>query len=92
MTAMLLVVTASLFAAPAARDLPFAQGWELRGDAARVAEDGRDAIAIGTGWACRRDVQLADGTIELDVKVTRRREGLGRGGAPPCPRDRKSVV
>jgi len=66
-------LSASLLAAPAAPDLPFAQGWELHGDAARVTEDGRDALAIGTGWAYRRDVQLADGTIEMDVKVTRRR-------------------
>ena len=55
------------------RDLPFASGWELRGDAQRVTEDGREALAAGTGGAVRRDVTLADGTIEMDIKVTRRR-------------------
>jgi hypothetical protein len=67
------LLSSPLGAAPAARDLPFAEGWELSGDAARVTEDGRSALALGTGAALRRDVRLVDGTIEMDVKVTRRR-------------------
>jgi hypothetical protein len=61
------------FGATAARDLPFALGWDLRGDAKRVTEDGREALAAGTGGAVCRDPTLADGTLEMDVKVTRRR-------------------
>lgn len=57
----------------APRDLPFSQGWELKGDVAVGSHDGREALAAGTGWAYRRDVDLRDGTIELDVKVTGRR-------------------
>lgn len=70
---MHMLVLAAALALPAARELPLGEGWELRGDAAVKQEDGREALAVGRGWAFRRDVQLEDGTIEMDVKVTRRR-------------------
>ena len=73
-----LLVAALPAAAPAPagaapRELAFSQGWELKGDAALGSQDGREALAVGTGWAYRRDLQLRDGTVELDVKVTGRR-------------------
>lgn len=75
---LLCLLVAALAAAPAPsgaapRELAFAQGWELKGDAAFLSQDGREALAVGTGWAYRRDLQLRDGTVELDVKVTGRR-------------------
>ncbi|HEY6549148.1 MAG TPA: hypothetical protein VI589_14625 [Vicinamibacteria bacterium] len=73
-----LLLAAAQAAAPAPsggapRDLPFSQGWELKGDAAVGSHDGRETLSAGTGWAYRRDVQLRDGTVELDLKVTARR-------------------
>jgi hypothetical protein len=64
-----------LVAAPAAgADLPFSSGWELSPKGVRPERvDGRDALAFETGMAARRDVSLLDGTIEMDVQVTRRR-------------------
>lgn len=69
--ALLAATPAPAGAAP--RELPFSGGWELKGDAAVGSQDGREALAIGTGWAYRRDLQLRDGTLELDLKVTGRR-------------------
>jgi hypothetical protein len=72
--AALLLLAAGPSGPTAARDLPFDQpGWELAGDAAVETVDGRATLRIDTGWAYRRDVRLEDGTIELDVQVTRRR-------------------
>jgi len=48
--------------------------WELTAGGARIERiDGREAVAVESGVAYRRDVQLQDGTIELEVQVTRRR-------------------
>jgi hypothetical protein len=65
----------ALVAPGEALDLPVTDGgWALEGPSVKVAkEDGRDAIAIETGVAYRRDVRLGDGTVEFDVKLTRRR-------------------
>jgi hypothetical protein len=69
-----LAILALLAAAAPERALPFDRpGWELRGDAVVEPFDGRDTVRIDTGWAVRRDVVLEDGTLEFDVRVTRRR-------------------
>lgn len=48
--------------------------WELSGQGTAVETvDGREAIAIETGVASRRDVRLQDGLIEFDLKLTGRR-------------------
>jgi len=54
-------------------NLPFATGWELRDSASVAQVDGREALSITNGFAYRRDVQLQDGTIDVDVKTTTRR-------------------
>ena len=71
---LLLTVCGLLLQAPS-QALPFTQpGWDLRGDATRIApHDGRDTLQVETGFAFRRDVRLEDGTIEFDVQVTDRR-------------------
>jgi hypothetical protein len=55
--------------------LPFSDGrWELGEKGVRAESvDGRETLAFETGVATRRDVKLLDGTIEMDVQVTRRR-------------------
>jgi hypothetical protein len=55
--------------------LPFSDGrWDLAGRATKVERiDGRDVVSFETGTATRRNVQLEDGVIEMDVQVTRRR-------------------
>jgi hypothetical protein len=55
--------------------LPFSDArWEFRGDSTHVdTVDGRESLRMETGAAIRRDVRLEDGTIDVDVKVTRRR-------------------
>jgi hypothetical protein len=56
------------------RPLPFDSGWTLEGDRTSVTTvDGRQALQVETGYAHRRDVTMMDGTIDLDVQVTRRR-------------------
>jgi hypothetical protein len=64
-------------AAPAAAQdtLPFSDGrWELSEKGVRAENvDGRETLAFETGVATRRDVKLQDGTIEMDVQLTRRR-------------------
>jgi hypothetical protein len=62
-------------AAGGERALPFSdKAWELQGDRTAIVNDGgRDVLQIETGFAHRRDVQLEDGTIDLDVQVTSRR-------------------
>ena len=48
--------------------------WVLAGDSTRRGQfDGRDAISMYTGSATRRDLVLQDGTIDVDVRTTRRR-------------------
>ncbi len=73
-TTLALAAAASCLAGSAhgQQSLPFA-GWELKG-AARVERlDGRDTLAVETGFAYRRDVSLQDGTLDFDVQLTRRR-------------------
>jgi hypothetical protein len=63
-----------LAAAPPAGTLPFsAPGWELRGDAAVERFEGRDTLRVDNGWALRPGLALQDGTVDLDVRVSRRR-------------------
>lgn len=74
----LLLVGSAALASPArgaARPLPFADGkWALDGPGSAVSVfDGRDSLAVETGFAQRSDVSFADGTIEFDVQLTRRR-------------------
>jgi hypothetical protein len=59
----------------AERALPFSDGgWELTGERTAIAREGdRDVLSVETGIAYRRDVRLADGTIDFDVQVTQRR-------------------
>lgn len=59
----------------AGEDLSVSDGrWELEGKGiVRERIDGRDAFAVESGLAYRRDVRLQDGTIEFDVQLTRRR-------------------
>jgi hypothetical protein len=58
-----------------ARSLPFSDGgWKLDGPSLSVANvEGRDSLAVETGFAERSDARFADGTIEFDVQLTRRR-------------------
>lgn len=64
-------------AAPAAAQekLPISDGrWELGDKGVRMETvDGRETLAFESGVATRRDVKLQDGTIEMEVQVTRRR-------------------
>ena len=55
-----------------ARPLPFAdKGWSLPANGVVIGSaDGRDTLDVRSGYAFRRDVQLEDGTIEFDVKLT----------------------
>jgi hypothetical protein len=69
-------IATGLFAPPLnAQSLPFSGGaWELRGDSSAVVVDGgREELRMQTGLAYMRDVRLQDGTIDVDVMVTRRR-------------------
>jgi hypothetical protein len=71
-----LVVSCLLAQGPPASPtaLPLDDGrWELSGDAAVETFDGRQALRLNTGAALRRDVRLQDGTIDLDVQLSRRR-------------------
>lgn len=65
----------ALVSRAAAQDYPAdAPGWELGGNAIRVETfDGRAVIAGDNGSASRKDVRFEDGTIEFDVRLTRRR-------------------
>ncbi|MDQ6689691.1 MAG: hypothetical protein M3Z18_04200 [Gemmatimonadota bacterium] len=48
--------------------------WEVGGDSTRMEMfDGRETLRMESGSAKRRDVQLEDGTIDVDLVVTRRR-------------------
>jgi hypothetical protein len=75
MTHFLLLASAIAALADNAQPLPFNDGkWQLIGDSTRIETiDGRQALRMETGNAIRRDVQLQDGTIDADVKVSRRR-------------------
>jgi len=54
--------------------IPLDQGWELSGASTRVESwKGERALRMRVGSAVRRDVSLADGTIEFDVAMARRR-------------------
>ncbi|HEY7864133.1 MAG TPA: hypothetical protein VIE39_10760 [Thermoanaerobaculia bacterium] len=57
------------------RPLPFSdKEWKLEGEATRIVRDGdREVLQIETGEAARPDVRFEDGTIDVDVRVTRRR-------------------
>src|SRR5262245_11518186 len=51
-----------------------APGWELGGNAIRLETfEGRPVIAGDNGSATRKDLRIEDGTIEFDVRLTRRR-------------------
>ncbi|MFN0177716.1 MAG: hypothetical protein ACKVZ0_02880 [Gemmatimonadales bacterium] len=45
-------------------------GWAKEGAVQVLEEQGRQAMRIGTGRALRRDIALADGTIDVDVWLT----------------------
>lgn len=48
--------------------------WERTGDSTRVEQfEGRETLRIETGTAAWRDLQLQDGTIDVDVIVSNRR-------------------
>jgi hypothetical protein len=71
---MLTLVVALAQPAGSERPLPFGSGWELRGERTKVEREGdREILTVESGFAYRRDVEFVDGTIEFDVKVTRRR-------------------
>ncbi len=54
--------------------LVFDNGWTLQGDRTRIVRDGtRDVLQVETGFAHRRDIKLQDGSIDFDVRLTRRR-------------------
>ena len=77
-TALLFVVVVPTYSqtpGTIARALPFTDGgWTLGGaKTASSRVDGREVLSMETGTAERRDVSLLDGTIDFDVKVTRRR-------------------
>lgn len=72
------LVCASLWAGAGVatgQELPVSDGkWQLEGKGIAVERiDGREAFAVETGFAFRRDVRFQDGTIEFDVQLTRRR-------------------
>lgn len=72
------ILTLALLAAGSAhaqeRQLPFDSGWTLDKEGAAIATaDGRQVLAVETGFAHRRDVKMMDGTIDFDVQLTRRR-------------------
>ena len=71
----LAVVLAGAAPVTAQDALPFSDGrWELTPKGVRAETvDGRETLAFETGGATRRDVKLQDGTIEMEVQVTRRR-------------------
>ena len=73
---LLAVLQAAALTAPsgsAPRDLPFSQGWESQGRRRQSeATTGARPSRLGTGWAYRRDVQLA----RRDHRA--RREGHGK--------------
>jgi hypothetical protein len=71
--ALALLPAAAADAQPGKRPLPASDaGWELRNASVEKA-DGRETIAVETGFAYRRDVSLMDGAIDFDVQVSRRR-------------------
>jgi hypothetical protein len=61
--------------AAAAEDLPFSDPrWKIEGPGVRRERfEDRDVLAMDTGLARLPDLGLQDGTIEFDVKLTRRR-------------------
>jgi hypothetical protein len=72
------ILTIALLATASAetqeRPLPFDSGWTLDKAGATVTTfEGRQVLAVETGYAHRRDVKMLDGTIDFDVQVTRRR-------------------
>lgn len=58
-----------------AQSLSFADpAWDVSGPAVRVARGERgDELIVEDGEAARRDVKFEDGTVEFDVRLTRRR-------------------
>jgi hypothetical protein len=68
------LVTALASAATAQEYPADAPGWELGGNAIRLETfEGRPVIAGDNGSATRKDLRIEDGTIEFDVRLTRRR-------------------
>jgi hypothetical protein len=73
-TILMIALLAAASAAAQERPLPFDSGWALDKEGATVATfDGQQVLAVQTGYAHRRDVKMLDGTIDVDVQVTRRR-------------------
>jgi hypothetical protein len=73
--ATLLLLLSPFVALAAQERLPFSDGrWEFRGDSTVVDTlDGRESLRLVSGFAYRRDVRLQDGTIDLEVMLTRKR-------------------
>jgi hypothetical protein len=70
-TLILLLIASGL---EAQAPVSFSDGaWEFRGSARVDSAGGREVLRLESGFAYRRDVRLEDGTIDVDVKVTRRR-------------------
>jgi len=64
------VLVGSLLLQGVSGALAFDRSWELTGDGTKIAPHrGVDAVWIDNGRAIRRDVSLADGTIEFDVEL-----------------------
>lgn len=74
-----LLALAVLVAAPQSRPssagaVPLDGRWTLTGDRTTIRDDGgRMVLDVETGVAAHRDLRLLDGTIEFDVRLTRRR-------------------
>jgi hypothetical protein len=78
MNRVVMVIALAALRAPALAGqgaLPFTDSqWVLSGDSTRIETvAGRFAVRMYNGSATRRDVQLKDGTIDVDVMTTRRR-------------------
>ncbi len=77
-TALLALIVA--LAAPSSQTpaadggVPFDARWTLTGERTTIRTDaGRTVLDLETGVAAHRDIRLLDGTIEFDVRLTRRR-------------------
>lgn len=68
-----LLIAACCSLAASARQVPFSPSWELSGDARIVDASGTQVLEIGTGVATAPEVELADGTIEVEVQMSSHR-------------------
>lgn len=54
--------------------VPFDERWTLTGERTKIVRHGSlDVLQLDTGVAARPDLHLLDGTIDFDVRLTRRR-------------------